>query len=87
MCAHASGWPADLPVSMQDLVCYLRFASNPNDIVAFERAVANPARGIGDAALKHIRDAHAALRSGKTTVRSALPGLLGLLDDVCDGAP
>src|SRR5712691_10260354 len=42
---------------IRDLVAYLRLISNPLDDVAFRRAVAAPARGIGKATLDRLADA------------------------------
>ena len=42
---------------IRDVVAYLRLVSNPFDDVAFRRAVAAPARGIGKATLDRLADA------------------------------
>jgi DNA helicase-2/ATP-dependent DNA helicase PcrA len=42
---------------IRDVVAYLRLVSNPFDDVAFRRAVAAPARGIGKATLERLADA------------------------------
>src|SRR5207248_11378432 len=39
----------------RDVLAYLRLLVNPQDTLSFLRAVNEPARGIGDVSLKHIR--------------------------------
>jgi DNA helicase-2/ATP-dependent DNA helicase PcrA len=41
---------------IKDVVAYLRLLSNPLDDVAFRRAVAAPARGVGKASLDRLAD-------------------------------
>ncbi len=41
---------------IQDLLAYLRLISNPDDDMAFMRAIARPRRGIGDKALGELGD-------------------------------
>jgi len=41
---------------IQDLLAYLRLISNPDDDLAFMRAIARPRRGIGDKALGELGD-------------------------------
>ncbi len=40
---------------VRDILSYLRLATNPNDFMAFSRAVAAPKRGIGAGALEKLR--------------------------------
>jgi DNA helicase-2/ATP-dependent DNA helicase PcrA len=47
---------------IKDLIAYLRFIVNPNDIVSFMRIINTPARGIGAATVGKIREK--ALESG-----------------------
>lgn len=62
---------------IKDLIAYLRLIHNPNDLVAFERIVNVPARGIGKGSLrKHER--------GETI--PAVQGFLELLDELRAGA-
>jgi DNA helicase-2/ATP-dependent DNA helicase PcrA len=57
---------------IKDVVAYLRLISNPLDDVAFRRAVAAPARGIGKATLDRLADA---ARSAGGPLLAACAGL------------
>src|SRR5437868_914285 len=39
----------------RDILAYLRLLVNPRDNLSFERAVNEPARGIGDVSLRHLK--------------------------------
>ncbi len=39
---------------IKDVIAYIRILVNPNDEIAFRRAVATPSRGVGDVAIKTI---------------------------------
>ena len=41
---------------IKDLLAYLKFVQNPNDLISMERIVNTPPRGIGKTALKKIKD-------------------------------
>ena len=41
---------------VKDVVSYIKFYSNPRDILAFERIIAKPRRGIGNQTLSKIRE-------------------------------
>lgn len=53
---------------IKDAACYLRLIVNPRDVVAFERIVNEPPRGLGPAAVRKIID-HAAV-TGTDLVRA-----------------
>ena len=59
---------------IRDIVAYLRLISNPLDDVAFRRAVAAPARGIGKATLDRLADAARAASVPLLMACAALPG-------------
>ena len=40
----------------QDIISYLKFLVNENDVVSFERIVNVPKRGIGESSVKKLRD-------------------------------
>ena len=41
---------------IKDMICYLRFISNPNDSIAFNRIINTPSRGIGAKTLQKMID-------------------------------
>jgi DNA helicase-2/ATP-dependent DNA helicase PcrA len=43
---------------IKDAIAYLKLMVNPNDEIAFRRAIASPSRGVGDLNLKHIINDH-----------------------------
>jgi DNA helicase-2/ATP-dependent DNA helicase PcrA len=43
---------------IKDAIAYLKLMVNPNDEIAFRRAIAAPSRGVGDLNLKQIVNAH-----------------------------
>ncbi len=59
---------------IRDVVAYLRLISNPLDDVAFRRAVAAPARGIGKATLDRLADAARAASVPLLMACATLPG-------------
>jgi len=60
---------------IRDIVAYLRLISNPLDDVAFRRAVAAPARGIGKATLDRLADAaRATVRMDAGTISVVVGG-------------
>jgi DNA helicase-2/ATP-dependent DNA helicase PcrA len=58
---------------IKDVVAYLRLISNPLDDVAFRRAVAAPARGIGKATLDRLADAARVTGAPLLAACAALP--------------
>ncbi|MGH7401090.1 MAG: ATP-dependent helicase [Candidatus Rokuibacteriota bacterium] len=58
---------------VKDVVAYLRLVSNPFDDVAFRRAVAAPARGIGKATLDRLADGARAAGTSLLAACAALP--------------
>ncbi|MGH7384590.1 MAG: ATP-dependent helicase [Candidatus Rokuibacteriota bacterium] len=58
---------------IKDVVAYLRLVSNPFDDVAFRRAVAAPARGIGKATLDRLADAARAAGVSLLAACAAVP--------------
>ena len=59
---------------IRDVVAYLRLVSNPLDDVAFRRAVAAPARGIGKATLDRLADGARAAGVPLLALCAAIPG-------------
>ena len=41
---------------IKDIISYLKFLVNENDLVSFERIVNVPKRGIGESSVKKLRD-------------------------------
>jgi DNA helicase-2/ATP-dependent DNA helicase PcrA len=58
---------------VRDVVAYLRLVANPFDDVAFRRAVAAPARGIGKATLDRLADGARAAGASLLAMCAALP--------------
>jgi ATP-dependent DNA helicase UvrD/PcrA len=58
---------------IKDVVAYLRLISNPFDDVAFRRAVAAPARGIGKATLDRLGDAARAVGGSLLALCAMIP--------------
>jgi DNA helicase-2/ATP-dependent DNA helicase PcrA len=58
---------------IKDVVAYLRLLSNPLDDVAFRRAVAAPARGIGKASLDRLADGARAAGAPLLALCAAVP--------------
>ena len=58
---------------VKDVVAYLRLVSNPLDDVAFRRAVAAPARGIGKATLDRLADGARAAGASLLALCATLP--------------
>jgi len=57
---------------IKDVVAYLRLATNPLDDIAFRRAVAAPARGVGRATLDRLAEI---ARAGRASLLAACRGL------------
>ena len=55
---------------VRDALAYLRLLANPDDSVAFERAVNTPSRGVGPVALERLRER--ARQNGQTPWQAAL---------------
>jgi len=58
---------------IKDVVAYLRLIANPFDDVAFRRAVAAPARGIGKATLDRLADAARAMGGSLLALCAMIP--------------
>jgi DNA helicase-2/ATP-dependent DNA helicase PcrA len=57
---------------IKDMIAYLRLVTNPFDDMAFRRAVAAPARGVGRATLDRLADV---ARAGRSSLLGACRGL------------
>jgi DNA helicase-2/ATP-dependent DNA helicase PcrA len=62
---------------IKDVVAYLRLIANPLDDVAFRRAVAAPARGVGKASLDRLAEVARGRRGSLLAACDALPADLG----------
>ena len=62
---------------VKDVVAYLRLLVNPRDDVAFRRAVAAPARGIGKTSLEHLEAAARGQDGGLLAACADIPAEIG----------
>ncbi len=62
---------------VKDVVAYLRLLVNPRDDVAFRRAVAAPARGIGKTSLEHLEAAARRQGGGLLAACADIPAEIG----------